>query len=119
MKGRVVVVEGVGVWDCKKDPETLSPLQADDDHTKNHGAKTLNLSSFQVKSMTSSGLSLSLSRFLFQPQEQNVGLAAARTGTLGRTAGTPVQLGQHEQQQQGGAGPPHQVRSFSSSWSFH
>lgn len=43
-----------------------------------------------------------------QPQKQNLRLATPRPGLLGRAAGTPVQLGQHEQQQ-GKTGLPHQV----------
>lgn len=44
-----------------------------------------------------------------QPQKQNLRLATPRPGLLGRAAGTPLQLGQHEQQQ-GKTGLPHQVR---------
>lgn len=95
-------------------------LQADDLHRRSFSA---NLYCLVISSQTNNIFSFShslsfLSLPLFQPQEQNVRLAATWTGPLGRTAGTPVQLGQHEQQQ-GGAGPPHHVRSFSSSRRFH
>lgn len=53
-------------------------------------------------------LTLFFYRFI-QPQKQNLWLATPRPGLLGRTAGTPIQLGQHEQQQ-GKTGLPHQVR---------